>query len=92
MQALHQAGLRVPGDVSVVGFDDTAAATTLWPGLTTVRQPVSAMSAMAIDLLLQDIRVRREGGTPAPVDRVVEHTIIQRNSSAPPRAMSNKAL
>ena len=88
----HRRFLDVPNDLTVVGFDDTAAATTLWPALTTVRQPVSAMSAMAIDLLLRDIRVRREGDTPAPVDRVVEHLVVQRNSSAPPRAKSRKAV
>jgi LacI family transcriptional regulator len=87
----HRRFLEVPNDLTVVGFDDTAAATTLWPALTTVRQPVSAMSAMAIDLLLQDIRARREGDAPSPVDRVVEHTIVKRNSSAPPRARKRKA-
>ena len=87
----HRRFMDVPNDLTVVGFDDTAAATTLWPALTTVRQPVSAMSAMAIDLLLQEIRGRRDGDSPAPVDRVVEHTLVQRNSSAPPRAKSRKA-
>jgi len=88
----HRRGLDVPNDLTVVGFDDTAVATTLWPALTTVRQPVSAMAAMAINLLLQEIEARREGETPEPIDHVIEHTIIQRNSSAPPRAISRRAL
>jgi LacI family transcriptional regulator len=87
----HRRGLDVPNDLSVVGFDDTAVATTLWPALTTVRQPVSSMVATAIDLLLQEIRTRREGEAWAAVDCVVEHTIIQRHSSAPPRAAARRA-
>jgi LacI family transcriptional regulator len=88
----HRRGLDVPNDLSVVGFDDTAVATTLWPALTTVRQPVSSMVAIAIDLLLQEIRARREGEAWAPADCVVEHTVIQRHSSAPPRAAARRAL
>jgi LacI family transcriptional regulator len=87
----HRRGLDVPNDLSVVGYDDTAVATTLWPALTTVRQPVSSMVAMAIDLLLQEIRAIREGQPFEPVDRVVEHTVIQRHSSAPPRAAARRA-
>src|SRR5206468_4177465 len=41
----HRRGLDVPGDLTVVGFDDTAPVTTVWPELTTIRQPVSAMAA-----------------------------------------------
>ncbi len=88
----HRRFLDVPNDLTVVGFDDTAVATTLWPALTTVRQPVSAMAAMAIDLLLQDIRALRDGKTPLPIDRVIEHTIVQRNSSAPPPALGRRRL
>jgi LacI family transcriptional regulator len=88
----HRRGLDVPNDLSVVGFDDTAVATTLWPALTTVRQPVSSMVATAIDLLLQEIRARREGEAFTPIDCVVEHTIIERHSSAPPRAAARRAL
>ena len=40
----HRRGLDVPRDLSVVGFDDTPIATTVWPELTTVRQPIAAMA------------------------------------------------
>jgi len=50
--AFHEAGLRVPEDVSVVGFDDIPAATLFWPGLTTVRQQMRAMGAAACRSLL----------------------------------------
>ena len=49
--AAHMLGLRVPQGVSVVGFDDTEIATTIFPELTTVRQPISAMAYKAVSLL-----------------------------------------
>ena len=55
MEALAQAGLRVPEDVSVAGFDDTLLARTSLPQLTTVRQPLRAMGARAVETLLARI-------------------------------------
>ena len=83
----HRRGLAVPSDLSVVGFDDSQTATTVWPELTTVRQPIAAMAEAALELLLADIRLRRDGAVPtrAP-DRVMSHEIVVRESSAPPRA------
>ena len=43
----RQRGLDVPGDISVVGFDDTAIAATIWPPLTTVRWPIRTMARSA---------------------------------------------
>ena len=57
----HRRGLDVPRDLSVVGFDDTPTATTVWPELTTVRQPIAAMAGSAIELLLRSIRQRKDG-------------------------------
>jgi LacI family transcriptional regulator len=81
----HRRGLDVPRDLSVVGFDDTSIATTVWPELTTIRQPIAAMAGAAIDLLLQAIRNRKEGRPIVPVDHVVEHMLVKRDSVAPPR-------
>lgn len=47
----HRIGLRVPEDLSVVGFDDTPASLTSWPPLTTVRQPLEEMGRLVIDAL-----------------------------------------
>jgi LacI family transcriptional regulator len=53
MTALREAGLRVPEEVSVVGFDDIEFASIVSPALTTVRQPLHEMGAMAAQLLLR---------------------------------------
>jgi LacI family transcriptional regulator len=53
LQAARQRGLRVPEDVSIVGFDDTAEASLVSPALTTVRQPLAEMGRMAVNLLIR---------------------------------------
>jgi len=83
----HRRGLTVPGDLSVVGFDDTSLATTVWPELTTVKQPISAMAEAALELLLADLRGRRSGADRhSGAERVLEHELIVRESSAAPGA------
>lgn len=52
-EALAQAGLRVPDDISVVGFDDLPEARWVYPPLTTVRQPLKDMGRAAVELLLR---------------------------------------
>ena len=84
----HRRGLDVPGDLSVVGFDDTAPATTVWPELTTIRQPVAAMAEVALDLLLAEMRSKRQGNARLPAERVLEHELVVRESSGPPRSMA----
>jgi LacI family transcriptional regulator, galactose operon repressor len=63
MLALDRHGLRVPGDVSVVGFDDETFASYCRPPLTTVRQPTFAIGQAAVFSLL----VRADGGEPPPL-------------------------
>jgi LacI family transcriptional regulator len=53
MQAATARGLRIPQDLSIVGFDDTAEAEIVTPGLTTVRQPLAEMGRMAVSLLMR---------------------------------------
>jgi LacI family repressor for deo operon, udp, cdd, tsx, nupC, and nupG len=55
VRACAAAGLDVPGDVSIVGFDDSAIAACAGPPLTTLRQPVAAMSAAAVRLLFEEL-------------------------------------
>lgn len=80
----HRLGLDVPDDVSVVGFDDTALATSVWPELTTVKQPIAAMAEAALELLIADLRSHRAGGPRKFTERVLSHAMIIRESSGPP--------
>ncbi|ACQ78573.1 transcriptional regulator, LacI family [Beutenbergia cavernae DSM 12333] len=81
LQAAHEAGLRVPDDLSVVGFDDIAMASHATPPLTTVRQPKTAMGVRAVRLLLDRIaEPERE-----PRSERLECELVVRASVAPPR-------
>jgi LacI family transcriptional regulator len=82
----HRRGMDVPRDLSVVGFDDTPTATTVWPELTTIRQPIAAMAESALELLLRSIRRGKHGEARVVVDQVVAHVLIKRDSVAPPNS------
>jgi LacI family transcriptional regulator len=86
IEALAEAGLRVPDDVSVAGFDDSLAARMCVPQLTTVRQPLRAMGVRAVELLLSRITQpgTAAGSTDKPVVFPVE--LVTRASVATPRA------
>lgn len=79
----HRQGLEVPRDLSVVGFDDTSAATTVWPELTTLHQPIAAMADAAIDILLRTIRQRTDDSR-VLTDHVLPHRLVMRDSVAHP--------
>ncbi len=81
----HRRSLDVPADLSVVGFDDTPIATTVWPELTTIRQPIAAMAEAAINLLLHKIRRPQDRHAVQPVDHLVPYVLVKRDSVAPPR-------
>jgi LacI family transcriptional regulator len=83
--AAHRHRLDVPADLSVAGFDDTPLATTIWPELTTIRQPVAAMSKEAVTILAGLIRRQREGGELEAPHRLLDFELIRRQSDAPPR-------
>jgi len=78
-QAAREAGLRVPRDLSVVGYDDTTIAARVWPALTTVRLPIRDMGRMATELLL------RQGDEEVLNPGRVAPTLVIRQSAAPPR-------
>ena len=82
LTAAQRLGIAVPGDLAIVGFDDSRAATLVWPELTTVRQPLAEMAMAAVDLLLSG-EARLDAGHPAPV-RVLPHEVIVRGSTAAP--------
>lgn len=77
MAALRRAGRRVPHDVAVIGFDDVTAASFTDPPLTTVRQPVERMGALAAELLFEQVV-----SDSAPADDVILETeIVMRGST-----------
>lgn len=77
LRALQEAGLGVPGRVSLVGFDDAPEAGYFWPPLTTVRQDFETLGRRSIELLVEQIK-----GTPRAARRVtVEPTLVTRASS-----------
>ncbi len=78
----HRRHLDVPRELTVAGFDDTSAAVTLWPPLTTVHQPVRKLAAEALGLLAAEIAAggsKEEAG-----DHVLDHQVITRLSTATP--------
>ncbi|HEY8426131.1 MAG TPA: LacI family DNA-binding transcriptional regulator [Limnochordales bacterium] len=84
MDALRQHGLRVPQDVSVMGFDDIPVAALLDPPLTTVSQRMYEMGMRAATMLLQ--RLSGETGGDETERVIIEPTLVIRASCAPPRA------
>ena len=79
VRGLTDAGLRVPEDCSVVGFDDVLPAAVATPGITTIRQPLKEMGLLAAEWTLQAIESRAERGQDrcncikAPPELVVAH-------------------
>ncbi|MGP8174369.1 MAG: LacI family DNA-binding transcriptional regulator [Terracidiphilus sp.] len=80
IRALMDHGLRVPGDVSVVGFDDVQSAAYHNPSLTTIRQPLQQMGIVAARILLQ--RIRGQATFPDAVPILPE--LVIRESTCPP--------
>ena len=89
MAVAHRKGLDVPGDISIAGFDDTPLATTVWPELTTVRQPIAEMAREAVRLLIEQVRARRAGKTPSVRHAVFDFKLLERQSTAAPMARRN---
>lgn len=75
-------GLNVPGDLSIAGFDDTAMATSVWPELTTVHQPIGAMAREALRILCVNIHVIRGGEVPAISHETCAFDLMHRSSCA----------
>lgn len=80
LRAFAEAGLRVPQDVSVIGFDDLDGSANFFPPLTTIRQDYRALGAAALTAMLELI-----AGSEVPVEPLVPE-LIERSSTGPPRA------
>jgi len=80
----HRRHLRVPEDLTVCGFDDTEFSRSIWPELTTIRQPIAEMSRAAVQLLVNRIRARRAGIDDDARQVLLSFTLVKRDSHAPP--------
>ena len=79
IRAVRRAGLAVPGDVSVVGYDDSAFMNCTDPPLTTVRQPIEAMGKAAVALLVNQM----ENVSVYPEELLFEPELVVRGSTGP---------
>jgi len=75
LAAAHEAGIDVPGQLSIAGFDDTDLARAVWPMLTTIHQPVAELATTAADLLL--------GGDTRERHKMLKHELKTRDSTGP---------
>jgi LacI family transcriptional regulator len=87
LHAIADAGLRVPQDVSVIGYDDVEAAALVRPALTTVAQDSMVMSAAAVDLLTQLMEARE-----APANRTVLPAVAGEPQAVAPRRLPNRLV
>ncbi|GAA4169752.1 LacI family DNA-binding transcriptional regulator [Gryllotalpicola koreensis] len=87
IRAARKAGLSVPGDLSVIGYDDSALMGSIEPPLTTVRQPIDLMGKMALELLLGQMT-----GVAGDVDEFLfEPELVVRSSTGPAPKAPRKA-
>ncbi len=82
---LHHKGVRVPDEVSVVGFDDIEIAAHFVPSLTTIAQPRALIGETAARKLLALIAEGRENGSATGASDILPVQLVARESSAPPR-------
>jgi LacI family transcriptional regulator len=77
MQGAKEAGIRIPEDLSMVGFDDMTISCCVSPGLTTIRQPAYEMGRIGAEILIEKIRTKSK----EPVHRILETSLIVREST-----------
>ena len=82
MAALHEAGLRVPDDVAVAGFDDIPIARYVTPALTTIRVPIAALGAAALDALVKAVETPQSQARHTVVTPV--ELVVRRSCGAGP--------
>lgn len=83
LRASLERGVRIPEELSVVGYDDASFAATVWPPLTTVRYPIQEMSDKAAEVLVEMIEGRRQPD--APLRYTFRPTLVVRSSCAAPK-------
>ena len=81
IRALNRAGIRVPEQCSVIGFDDVAPSALYTPSLTTVRQPMEAMGASAVGIVVDGINAMLEKREVSATHRKVAPELVVREST-----------
>ena len=84
IRALAKAGIRVPEQCSVIGFDDVATCGIYTPALTTVRQPLEVMGGMAVSIMLDGINAVLEKRENTALHRKVAPELVVRESTHSP--------
>jgi LacI family transcriptional regulator len=88
LEAVKERGLRVPHDVSVIGFDDIPMASQVFPALTTIRQPLAEMGRAAVRMMLAKLR-----GVEPPSNRITLATeLVERTSTQAWRNLSKEEV
>lgn len=77
----HGLHLRVPEDIAIAGFDDTPVATTVWPELTTVHQPIGELGRAAVELVVEQAKAARAGEIFATRHAVMPYRLEIREST-----------
>jgi len=81
LRALNEAGLQVPHDISLIGFDDIPEAAYFNPSLTTVRQNFGQVGRRSVGLLLDQVD---HPETPAAYEMIQPELVIRHSTAAPP--------
>jgi DNA-binding LacI/PurR family transcriptional regulator len=80
LDAAHKLGFSIPGDISIIGFDDTSGADSAYPPLTTMRQPLHQIGSEAVEILLDMI----DDGGLIGRKRILQAELIERSTVGPP--------
>ncbi len=92
VRGMNEAGLRVPEDCSVLGFDDVPPAAMATPGITTIRQPLAEMGSIAARWVLEAVAARESGGKTAPQLYKAQPELVVRMSSSPLQKSTRRML
>jgi LacI family transcriptional regulator len=80
-RAAHVLGLSIPGDLSIVGFDDAPIATRLWPPLTTVLLPIREMGSQAVEALMAQIADAPTATPKSDIPRITPSLIVRQSTA-----------
>ena len=90
LSAAQESRIRVPDQLSVAGFDDAPIAKSVWPKLTTIRQPLRAMGSESVHLLERHIRqINNESAEVVRSNVVLDYELRVRQSTGPCPARNN---